>query len=87
MSPNGMAMATLMIVAGVVFVIRHATSPSLTHLGSDTMSGSRSFCSCLIWLTIASLAVAAEMSKGCEGMAHHAPDKQKPDRRSSCAVA
>lgn len=31
--------------------------------------------------------VAAEMGKGCEGMAHHAPDKQKPDSRSSCAVA
>jgi hypothetical protein len=31
--------------------------------------------------------VTAEMGNACEGMAHHAPDKQKPDSRSSCAVA
>jgi hypothetical protein len=31
--------------------------------------------------------VTAEMGNGCEGMANHAPDKQKPDSRSSCAVA
>ena len=31
--------------------------------------------------------VAADSGHGCEGMAHHAPDKQKPDSRSSCAVA
>lgn len=31
--------------------------------------------------------VAAEMSNGCEGMAHHAPDKQKPDSWPNCAVA
>jgi hypothetical protein len=31
--------------------------------------------------------VAVEMGNGCEGMAHHAPDKKKPESRSSCAVA